>query len=70
MITATANGGECTIVSVGESVRFSVVIEVPPGAGIIVAAEWDFEGSGDFPVNENLDAPRTHMALKENLCLL
>ena len=25
---------------------------MPPGAGVVVAAEWDFEGAGDFPVTE------------------
>ena len=28
---------------------FAAVVEVPPGAGTIVAAEWDFDGSGDYP---------------------
>jgi hypothetical protein len=27
---------------------------VPPGAGRIVAAEWDFEGDGTFPVKAAL----------------
>ena len=31
---------------------FTAVVEVPPGAGAIVAAEWDFEGTGDYPLAE------------------
>jgi hypothetical protein len=33
---------------VGEPVRLTATIEAPPGAGKIVSAEWDFEGSGAF----------------------
>ena len=32
--------------------RLLRAVEVPAGAGTIVAAEWDFEGDGDFPVVE------------------
>jgi hypothetical protein len=46
----TANGGERADVAVGEAVRFEAVVEVPPGAGTVVHAEWDFEGTGDYPV--------------------
>jgi hypothetical protein len=35
---------------VGDPVEFSALVDVPPGAGTIVGAEWDFEGAGDFPV--------------------
>jgi hypothetical protein len=30
-------------------------IEVPPGTGTVVGAEWDFEGAGDYPVTEKFD---------------
>ena len=54
VVDLTANGGVRAEVAVGETVRFSALVEVPPGTGTIVAAEWDFEGSGDFPVAEPL----------------
>jgi hypothetical protein len=54
VVELTANGEPRTEVAVGEPVRFAALAEVPPGAGIIVAAEWDFEGTGDFPVPEPL----------------
>ena len=38
----------------GQSVTFTATIEVPPGAGKVIAAEWDFEGEGTFPVKEKL----------------
>ena len=57
VVRATANGGERAEVSVGDPVGFRADIEVPVGAGGIVALEWDLEGTGDFPVvEEGLDA--------------
>ncbi|BFM06114.1 hypothetical protein [Halioxenophilus aromaticivorans] len=35
-------------VKAGEPVEFSGEITVPPGVGKVVAAEWDFDGSGEF----------------------
>jgi hypothetical protein len=42
-------------VAVGEPVEFTAVIEVPSGAGTVVAAKWDFEGAGDYPITEQFD---------------
>jgi len=53
-VELTANGVMRAEVAVGETVEFSAFSEVPPGAGTIIAAEWDFEGSGDFPITEFL----------------
>jgi hypothetical protein len=50
LVALTANGGERADVEVGEPVAFAAVIEVPPGTGAVVGAEWDFEGSGDYRV--------------------
>jgi hypothetical protein len=52
IVTLTANGGPRAEASVGEAVEFCGVAEVPPGAGTVVAAEWDFDGAGDYPVSE------------------
>jgi hypothetical protein len=41
-------GGESIRARVGEAVRFTGTITVPPGTGSIVGAEWDFDGSGGF----------------------
>jgi hypothetical protein len=48
VVELTANGGERADVKAGEPVTFTARIEVPPGTGEIVDAEWDFEGTGDF----------------------
>ena len=45
-----ANASSRAEVAPGETVEFSALVEVPSGAGTIVAADWDFEGAGDFPV--------------------
>jgi hypothetical protein len=50
VVTLKANGRERTDVSVGKTVTFTATIEVPPNAGKVVAAEWDYEGAGTFPV--------------------
>ncbi len=56
VVRATANGGVRAEVSVGEAVRFEAHIEVPIGAGGIVGVQWDFDGTGAFPLeDEGLD---------------
>jgi hypothetical protein len=52
VVHLTANGSERAEVDVGEEVHFTALVEVPFGAGTIVAVEWDFEGIGDYPVAE------------------
>lgn len=52
VLTATANDSLRAEVKVGEEVRFKGVAEVTPGTGTIVIAEWDFDGSGSWPVND------------------
>jgi hypothetical protein len=51
VVAVTANGGERAEVAVGETVAFAARIDVPAGTGVVVAADWDFEGAGDFPVS-------------------
>jgi len=55
VVTVKANGGARAEVAVGETVEFTAVIEVPPRVGTVVAAKWDFEGAGDYPVAEQFD---------------
>jgi hypothetical protein len=55
VVTVKANGGARAKVAVGETVEFTAVIEVPPATGTVVAAKWDFEGAGDYPVAEQFD---------------
>jgi hypothetical protein len=67
VVTMKANGSERSDVTVGETVEFTAIIEVPPGAGTVVAAHWDFEGGGDYPLREKFDynnSSFTRMTLK------
>jgi hypothetical protein len=50
VVTLTANGAVRADVKVGVPVNFAGVVEVPPGTGQVVVADWDFEGTGDYPV--------------------
>jgi hypothetical protein len=50
VVELRVNGGKRAEVKVGEPVFFSAHIQVPPGAGKVVDAEWDFKGEGDHYV--------------------
>jgi hypothetical protein len=49
VVAVTANGAERAEVGVGEPVTLELRAAVPPGAGTIVEADWDFDGTGVFP---------------------
>jgi hypothetical protein len=49
VVHLSANGGERAEVAVGKPVAFTAVIDVPVNGGKVVAAEWDFEGRGNYP---------------------
>ena len=65
VVTLSANGGPRADVKVGEPVDFEAVIEIPPGAGVVAAAEWDFEGDGAFQVKSDLAEPSPRAALRQ-----
>jgi len=50
VVTLKANGADRAEVAVNEPVDFTATVEVPPGAGELVETEWDYEGTGSFPV--------------------
>jgi hypothetical protein len=54
VVTLKANGGERAEVAVGQPVSFTGTIDVPPGAGSVVAAEWDFDGAGTFATSSRV----------------
>ncbi|HEX4505397.1 MAG TPA: tannase/feruloyl esterase family alpha/beta hydrolase [Alphaproteobacteria bacterium] len=49
VVRATANGSPRADVKPGQPVAFAVDAEVPPGAGTLIAVEWDFDGAGAYP---------------------
>lgn len=48
VVELTANGSVRAEVEAGATVSLTAAVEMPPGAGKVVSAEWDFAGSGDF----------------------
>ncbi|MHB8465210.1 MAG: PKD domain-containing protein [Acidimicrobiales bacterium] len=64
VVKATANGAARTEVQAGEPVTLVVEAEVPPGAGTIISAEWDFDGSGSYPFkHDGIDGTATKVLL-------
>jgi hypothetical protein len=59
-VDVTANGAARADVKAGEAVSFTGVIEAAPGTGSVVAAEWDFDGSGAYSDKEHV-APATQV---------
>jgi hypothetical protein len=55
VVDVTVNGAVRAEVAVGEPVTLEVRTEVPPGAGSVVAVEWDFDGWGSFPFAHEVD---------------
>ncbi|MAT51085.1 MAG: hypothetical protein CMK32_07875 [Porticoccaceae bacterium] len=52
VVRVTANGGPRAEVGVGDKVTLCAEAEVLPEAGRIVRIEWDFDGTGTFPVQQ------------------
>lgn len=59
VVDLTVNGGDRADVAAGETVEFVGVIDVPPDAGVIVAAEWDFDGTGGYADSDEFASPAT-----------
>ncbi|MCI4592012.1 PKD domain-containing protein [Sphingobium sp. BYY-5] len=58
VVTMTVDGDAKAIAKPGKKIGFAATIAVPPDAGKIVSAEWDFDGDGQFPVKATLpDGP-------------
>jgi hypothetical protein len=55
-VDLTIDGKSRADVKVGQSVSLSGTIEVPPHAGLVVGAEWDFDKSGAFAIKERINA--------------
>src|SRR3546814_8431624 len=52
VVPASIDGKARAEVAVGDEFTLSAAAEVPAGQGTIVAVEWDFDGTGRFPVAE------------------
>jgi len=47
-VKLTADGADGASMAIGKPVSLLTKINVPPGTGKIISAEWDFYGNGDF----------------------
>jgi hypothetical protein len=56
VVTLRVAGGQGAEVRAGQRVTFTGTIAVPPGAGGVVAAQWDFDGQGKFPASSAVRA--------------
>jgi hypothetical protein len=64
VVHATVEGAISVEAAVGEAVIFAVEAEVPSNAGTITAAEWDFDGSGHWPLKlGNIDGRSSRISL-------
>lgn len=55
VVILTANGGEKAVVKAGDQVILEGWITVPPRNGQVASAEFDFDGSGSYPVQAALE---------------
>jgi hypothetical protein len=64
VVSASANHLVRADVRIGEPVHLELTAEVPSGAGTIVKAEWDFDGTGAFPfAHAEVDGSATWLTL-------
>lgn len=64
VVTLTANGGAKAVVKAGEPVTLEGTVTVPPGAGYVVATEWDFEGDGIYDNAEKASGRKPKVLVK------
>jgi hypothetical protein len=63
VVHVTADGAKRSEVSTGSPVDLQVRAEVPPGAGTIISVKWDVDGSGTYPVTQDVDGLATEVTL-------
>lgn len=54
VVELLANGAPRAEVKAGEPVELVATVDTPAGAGVVVAAEWDFEGQGTYATSAEL----------------
>ena len=52
VVDLTVGGSDVGRVAVGDEVQFDACVEVPFGAGRSSSVEWDFEGTAEYPLEE------------------
>lgn len=65
VVSATANGKTRAEIRAGDEVIFEFDAETPPGTGTIIAAAWDFDGTGSFPfAHDEIDGSAAKVSLQ------
>lgn len=66
VVYVTGNGKRDRVeIKAGQPIEFEVVAEAPPGSGTITKVEWDFEGTGTWPVHfKEVDGRSIRVKLK------
>lgn len=54
VVTLVADGKVRAVTTPGTRINFKAIAEVPPGAGVIVGADWDPEGTGKYPIKAKM----------------
>jgi hypothetical protein len=55
VVTLAVNGGARADIEVGDSVELVGVVEAPPGGGVVVSTEWDYDGTGNYADVDSFD---------------
>ncbi|MFZ3319256.1 MAG: hypothetical protein WA259_22240, partial [Mycobacterium sp.] len=63
VVHVTANGAKRAEISAGTPVNLEVHAEVPDGAGTIISVKWDLDGSGAYPVAEQVDGESAELTV-------
>ena len=64
VVHLTVNRGSRAEVSPGSEVELEARVEMPPGAGTLVRAEWDFRGDGSWPETIAIESGATSTVLR------
>lgn len=63
VVKVKANGSLRAEIKAGQSVELEVDAAVPPGAGNIIAIQWDFDGRGLFKFKHDVDGTKNSLKL-------
>jgi len=63
-VQVSANGATTAEIKAGDEVRFSVAAEAPPHCGAPVCVEWDFDGSGQWPLRQELGGEQSKIVVE------
>jgi Tannase and feruloyl esterase len=63
VVKLLANGSARADIERGGAVSLDAEIDVPPGTGTIIAVRWDFEGTGEYPLDTSVDGSASSLRL-------